>query len=106
MVVSGSGKKGKAKAKKVVKVLSKVNKFLRKHKLISKGAKIAVKVVPKKYKGTVRTIGRTAGQLGYGRGSGLSLPGGAYGQGLRLAGAGKKRKGKKPGPKKKRKCKK
>ncbi len=82
-VLSGAGKK-----KKVVKVLKDVNKFLRKHKLLSKGAKIAVKVAPKKYKSKISTAGNIAEQLGYG----VSLPGGAYGSGLRLAGQGKKRK--------------
>ena len=83
-MVAGSG----IKKKKVAKVLKGVNKFLKKHKLISKGAKIAVKVAPKKYKKSIGTAGSVAEMLGYG----VSLPGGAYGQGLRLAGAGKKRK--------------
>ena len=94
MVQAGAGKK-----KEVAKVLKGVNKFLKKHKLLSKGAKIAVKsgIVPKKYKKSVSAAGDVAGLLGYGKmcGRGVSLPGGAYGQGLRLAGQGKKRKRKK-----------
>jgi hypothetical protein len=94
MVQAGEGKK-----RKVAKVLKGVNKFLKKHKLLSKGAKIAVQsgVVPKKYRKGVKSAGTVAEMLGYGkmRGRGVSLPGGAYGSGLRLAGAGKKRKRKK-----------
>tara|TARA_R110002126_G_scaffold53398_1_gene144374 strand:- start:811 stop:1104 length:294 start_codon:yes stop_codon:yes gene_type:complete len=92
MVQAGAGKK-----KEVAKVLKGVNKFLKKHKLLSKGAKIAVKVAPKKYKKSIGVAGDVAEMLGYGkmRGRGVSLPGGAYGQGLRLAGQGKKRKRKK-----------
>ena len=100
MTMSGAGKKRKTK-----EVLKKVNTFLKKHKLISKGAKVLVKVAPKKHRGKIKAAGDVAGLLGYG----VSLPGGGLklaGQGLKLAGQGKKRKGKKPGPKKKRKAKK
>ena len=87
MPLSGAGKK-----RKVGQVLKKVNAFLKKNKLISKGAKIAVAVAPKKYKGRIKIAGETAGLLGYGScGGGLGLPGGRRGRGLKLAGAGKRK---------------
>ena len=75
----GMGKKQGAK-----KVLKEVNKFLRKHKVLSKGAKL-VAPLSGKYEGKVRLAGKVAGMAGYGarRGSGLSPAGGG---GLRLAG--------------------
>lgn len=88
MSQSGAGKK-----KQVAKVLKGVNKFLKEHKLISKGAKVLVKVAPEKYKSKIAATGDVAQMLGYG----VSLPGG----GLKLAGQGKRKKAKKKGAKKK-----
>ena len=94
--MTGAGKK-----KEVGKVLKKVNTFLKKNKLISKGAKVLVKskIVPKKHRGKIKAAGEVAELLGYGtmKGRGTSLPGG----GLRLAGTGKRRKGRKKGAKRK-----
>ena len=87
MSQSGAGKK-----RKVAKVLKGVDKYLKEHKLISKGAKVLVKVAPEKYKGKLSAAGDVAKMLGYG----VSLPGGS----LRLAGQGKKKKGTKKGAKK------
>lgn len=82
--------KGYGKKKKVAKVLKKVNTFLKKNKLISKGSKILVKVAPKKHKAKIRAAGDVAELLGYG----VGLPGGrgCRGAGLKLAGQGNKRK--------------
>lgn len=57
--------------------LRKVNRFLRKHKLISKSLAI-VEPMSGKYKGKVRIARKGAKALGYGK---------RRGQGLRLAGA-------------------
>ena len=81
--------KGAGKKKKVTKVLKKVDAFLKKNKLISKGAKVLVKVAPKKHRAKIKAAGDVAQLLGYG----VGLPGGACcGSGLKLAGQGKKRK--------------
>lgn len=61
------------------KWLKKVNRFLRKHRVLSRGANLVGRFAPGKYGAIARKAGRTASALGYG----LSLPGGA----LRLAGA-------------------
>ena len=75
---------GKGKKKGVKKTLRGVNAFLRKHKILSKGAKL-VAPLSGKYEGKIRLAGKTSAALGYG----LSPAGGG---GLRLAGQGKKRK--------------
>jgi len=86
---------GAGKAKKVKKVLKSVDKFLKDKKLISKGAKVLVKIAPEKHKKKLQTTAEVAEMLGYGkRGSGLGIPGGA----LRLA--GQRGRGKKKGAKK------
>jgi hypothetical protein len=56
-------------------ILKGVNKFLRKHKVISKGASIAAKVGPKKYRKGARATAGIAKQLGYGKGGALRLAG-------------------------------
>ena len=65
------------KGARTLRKLKGVNRFLRKHKLISKGATVVSKVGPKKYRATAAKSAAIAKQLGYG---------------LRLAGAGKKKK--------------
>lgn len=60
-------------------IVKGLNKFLKKHKVISRGASI-IEPVAGKHKSKVRKVGQVAKQLGYGKGSGL-----------KLAGAGKKR---------------
>ena len=83
--------KGAGKKKKVTKVLKKVDAFLKKNKLISKGSKILVKVAPKKHRAKIKAAGDVAELLGYG----VGLPGGrgcCRGAGLKLSGQGKKRK--------------
>ena len=88
--VSAKVMEGKGKKKGVKKTLKSVNAFLRKHKIISKGAKL-VAPLSGKYEGKVRLAGKTAAALGYG----LSPAGGG---GLKVAGQGKKlRKYKKKG---------
>ena len=107
--------KRKQKLKKIGKTLKKVNAFLRKERLLSKGLTVGIKVVPKKHKSKVTKTRDVVKLLGYGKkGAGLGLPGGSRGgckgSGLKLAGQGaKKRKAKKkPGPKRRvgRPCKK
>ena len=66
------------------KFLSKAHTFIRKHRLISRGAKMAGQ--HERFKKYADPIGKVAGNLGYGRrkgyglklsGSGLSLAGGS-----------------------------
>ena len=70
------------KGEGVMDILKGVNKFLRKHKIISKAADIAASVAPDNFKGKAKTASAVAKTLGYG----LTPPGG----GLRLAGQGKR----------------
>lgn len=82
--------KGQGKKKKVAKVLKKVDTFLKKNKLISKGSRILVKVAPKKHRAKIKAAGDVAELLGYG----VGLPGGrrcGKGAGLKLAGQGKRK---------------
>tara|TARA_R110000850_G_scaffold83349_2_gene178912 strand:- start:1979 stop:2233 length:255 start_codon:yes stop_codon:yes gene_type:complete len=66
------------------KVFGAVNKFLKKNKILSRGASLGSQFLPGKYKLAGTALGGIAKQLGYGRcggglklaGSGLSLSGG------------------------------
>ena len=60
--------------------LSKVNAFLRKHKVISRVGSALGTVLPGKFGGIARTVGSAADSLGYGRRRRRC------GRGLRLAG--------------------
>ena len=88
-------------------ILKGINKFLKKNKVISRGARAITPFVPPQYRGQVRIGGELARQAGYGhcykkKGSGLTLAGQGKkrkrkcgrkkkGAGLKLAGQGKRK---------------
>ena len=73
-------------------IVKGLNKFLKKHHVISRGASI-IEPVAGKHKSKVRKVGKVAKQLGYGKGSGLKLAG--TGRRKRRVGRPKKRGGRK-----------
>lgn len=66
------------RGKGVMDVLRKAHSFLKKHRVISRGANALGSVLPEKYRGIATKVGGVAGALGYGRrrGGALRLAGG------------------------------
>lgn len=92
VVLAGRGKRSCAKycrrrmrGRGIMDFLRKAHSFVRKNKVISRGANALSYVLPGKYRKVAEKVGGIAGTLGYGRrsrGSGLRLAG----QGITLAG--------------------